>query len=252
MKIGVINHPGHHIIDEITWISENGFDFIDLTIEPPGAYDFDVKKVKALLENFNLEAVGHTNPFLPFIFPVKSIRKACMDEFKRYIEIFCYLGIQLMNIHPSYNGPQMSDEDKIKENIEFFIKINELCMARDITLMVENFVKPFDSPMVFERIFSEIPGIKMHLDVGHCNIGQEKNLTKGFFSKLNDKIVHLHFSDNKGIHDDHLPLGCGNIDWKNIINIIKKSGYDKTITLEIFSPHRDYLLFSRDKLKKML
>jgi len=117
MKTGVLNHPGHKLIDEIKWISENGFDFIDLTIEPPGAYEFDVKEVKLLLEHFNLEAVGHTNPFLPFIFPVKSIRKTCMDEFKTYIDIFYQLGIKLMNIHPSYNAPQISDEDKIKENI---------------------------------------------------------------------------------------------------------------------------------------
>ncbi|MEQ8221253.1 MAG: sugar phosphate isomerase/epimerase family protein [Candidatus Eremiobacterota bacterium] len=250
MKTGVLNHPGHKLIDEIKWISENGFDFIDLTIEPPGAYEFDVKEIKSLLDHFNLEAVGHTNPFLPFIFPLKSIRKVCMDEFKIYIDIFSRLGIKLMNIHPSYNAPQMSDEDKIKENIEFFRQINELCKTVNMTLMVENFMKPFDSPAVFERICSEIPDIKVHLDVGHSNICQEKNLAKAFFSKLSDKIVHLHFSDNKGIHDDHLPLGCGNIDWKNIIKIIKTSGYDRTITLEIFSPHRDYLLLSRDKLKK--
>jgi sugar phosphate isomerase/epimerase len=250
MKIGVMNHPGHKLIDEITWISQNGFNFIDLTIEPPGAYEIDVEEIRELLKIYNLEALGHTNPFLPFIFPVKSIRKACIDEFKSYINIFSRLGIKLMNIHPSYNAPQMSDEEKIKENIEFFRQINELCMARDITLMVENFMKPFDSPIVFERIFSKIPDMKMHLDVGHCNVNQEKNLTEGFFSKLSDKIVHLHFSDNKGTHDDHLPLGCGNIDWKHIIKIIKKYCYDKTITLEIFSPHRDYLLFSRDKLGK--
>ena len=250
MKIGVMNHPGHNLIDEITWISENDFDFIDITIEPPGAYNLYVGKVKHLLNYYNLEAIGHTNPFLPFIFPVESIRKACMDEFKRYIHIFSCLGIKLMNIHPSYNAPQMSDEDKIKDNIKFFRKVNELCRARDIILMVENFLKPFDSPTVFERICSEIPDIKIHLDVGHCNVNQEKNLTEGFFSRLSDKIVHLHFSDNKGMHDEHLPLGCGHIDWKHIIKVLKKYCYDKTITLEIFSPHRDYLLFSRDKLKK--
>jgi len=62
-------------------------------------------------------------------------------------------------------------------------------------------------------------------------------------------VVQKFFSDNKGKEDDHLPLGCGNIEWEKIIKIIKKFKFNKTITLEIFSPDRDYLLLSRDKLK---
>lgn len=72
MKIGVMNYPKNDLVKEIKWISENGFDFIDLTIEPLKAYKIDVKKIKKALKNFNLEAIGHTNPFLPSIFPIQS------------------------------------------------------------------------------------------------------------------------------------------------------------------------------------
>jgi len=57
-------------------------------------------------------------------------------------------------------------------------------------------------------------------------------------------------SDNKGRNDEHLPLGCGSIEWEKIIGIMKNAGYDRTITLEVFSYDRDYLLLSRDKLKR--
>lgn len=245
-----MNNPSCNLLDEIKWISENGFDFIDLTIEPPGAYEINIKEVKDSLNKYRLEATGHTNPFLPYIFTVKSIRNACLEEFKKYVEIFSELKVALMNIHPSYYAQFMTDEDKIRENIEFMRKINNLCKNKGITLMVENFIEPFDRPEVFRRIFNEIPDLMMHLDTGHTNVGQKKNLTEEFFSLLGNKIVHLHFSDNKGKNDAHLPLGCGNINWREIIKIIKKAGYDGTITLEIFSPDRDYLLQSRDKLKK--
>ncbi|PIU14693.1 MAG: sugar phosphate isomerase/epimerase [Hadesarchaea archaeon CG08_land_8_20_14_0_20_51_8] len=249
MKIGVMNSPRNNLLKEIKWISENGFDFIDLTIEPLEAYKIDVKKIKEALRDFCLEAIGHTNPFLPSILPIQSIRKVCLDEFKKYIDIFNKLGIELVNIHPFYEAPLLSDEDKIKANIQFLRQVNALCKSKKITLMLENYIKPFDSPEVFARILKEVSYLKIHLDVSHCNINQEKNLTEAFFKKFGDKIVHLHFSDNKGKADDHLPLGCGNIEWEKIIKIIKKFKFDRTITLEVFSPDRDYLLLSRDKLK---
>jgi len=249
MKIGVMNYPNNNLIEEIKWISENGFDFIDLTIEPLEAYKIDTKNVNKALNNFNLDAIGHTNPFLPSIFPIQSIRKVCLEEFKKYVDMFSKIGIKLVNIHPFYDAPFLSDEDKIKANIQFLKQVNKLCKSKGITLMFENYIKPFDGPEVFTRILKEIPDLKIHLDIGHCNINQEKNLTKAFFKRFGNKITHLHFSDNKGKDDDHLPLGCGNIEWEKIIKIIKKSKFDKTITLEIFSPDRDYLLLSRDKLK---
>lgn len=252
MKIGAMNHPMRDLFREIKWISENGFDFIDLTIEPKEAYTFDIKKVKDALDEFDLEAIGHTNPFLPAIFPIDSIRDVCLKEFRKYITIFSQIGIRLMNIHPFYKAPFYSDDMKIRANIEFIKEVNRMCKEEGITLMLENYIAPFDRPEVFSMIINEIPDLMIHLDVAHCNINQEENLTAEFFKNFKDRIVHLHLSDNRGKEDDHLPLGCGNIKWDEIIKIIKEAGYNRTITLEIFSPDRDYLLISRDKLKRWL
>jgi sugar phosphate isomerase/epimerase len=248
MKIGVMNSPLNDLYDEIRWIWENGFDFIDLTIEPPKAYQIEPKIIKNILEDFELEAIGHTNPFLPSIFPIPSIKKACLDEFRRYLEIFKEIGIELVNIHPFYRAPFFSLEDKIEANIEFLRELSQISRDIGVRLMIENFLKPFDTPKVFKRIIKEVPNLLIHLDVGHCHIEQKKNLTEAFFKEFGDRIVHLHLSDNKGIEDDHLPLGCGNIDWEKIIKILKKYKFDNSITLEIFSKDRDYLLLSREKL----
>jgi len=37
MQIGAMNHPARSPLDEIEWIGTNGFDFVDLTLEPPAA-----------------------------------------------------------------------------------------------------------------------------------------------------------------------------------------------------------------------
>lgn len=250
MQIGVMNHPNADLLKEIEWISRNGFDFIDLTIEPLKAYDFDVQSVRSALEEFNLDVIGHTNPFLPFILPIESIRETCLEEFRKYIDIFVQLGVDKVNIHPSYHAPLFSTRDKVEANINFLREVNQICEPKGVTLMLENFVAPFDSPETFSRIVEEVPGLKIHLDVGHCNINQDEDLTDAFFKQFGEDIIHLHFSDNNGKKDDHLPLGCGSIDWEHVVSTVKTYGFDGAITLEIFVPDRDYLLMSKSKLKK--
>jgi len=248
MKVGAMNNPRMDLLEEIKWISENGFDFIDLTIEPTGSYHLEVQEVKKALSDYGIEAIGHTNPFLPIIFPIDSIKEVCLKEFEKYIRIFHELEIELMNIHPSHRSPFLSDEEKVEANLNFLKKVVDIGIEYGITLMLENYVEPFGTPDDFERLIREVPNLKIHLDVGHCNLKQKKNLTESFFQRFGGKIAHVHFSDNWGRQDDHLPLGCGNINWEEIITILKKFGYDGTITLEIFSSDRDYLLLSREKL----
>ena len=51
--------------------------------------------------------------------------------------------------------------------------------------------------------------------------------------------------------DLHLPLGCGTVDVRNGIEALKRCGYDGTITLEVFTPDRHYLEYSRDRLRQL-
>jgi sugar phosphate isomerase/epimerase len=49
----------------------------------------------------------------------------------------------------------------------------------------------------------------------------------------------------------HLPLGVGNINWSWVVKILKNAGYEGGITIEVFADDPDYLLMSRDKLRKL-
>jgi sugar phosphate isomerase/epimerase len=60
--------------------------------------------------------------------------------------------------------------------------------------------------------------------------------------------MHLH--DNNGLADLHLPLGAGKINWKNTVPQIRKV-YDGTVTIEVFSKDRDYVVLSRNKLRAL-
>jgi len=244
-----MNDPTLPLTKELEWISSHSFDFVDLTLEPPGAYGVNLREVKRKLKDTGLEAVGHTNPFLPAIHPLESIRKTCLKEFERCVKVFRRLNITLMNIHPYDYGLHMTLEEKVKANVELLNHVHDMCVESNITLMLEN-GKPLDDPEVFQSVLDRVPGVMVHLDLGHANLAS-KNLAEAFFKRFKDRIIHVHASDNKGDRDDHLPLGCGNIDWGEMVRLMKSHGYDGTITLEIFSKERDYVLTSRRILERL-
>jgi hypothetical protein len=74
-----------------------------------------------------------------------------------------------------------------------------------------------------------------------------------YLDRLGNKLLHVHLSENDGTADQHLPLGAAprsTTDWPGHIKKLKASGYDGTITLEVFAPQKEYLLLSRDLLRR--
>jgi sugar phosphate isomerase/epimerase len=119
-----------------------------------------------------------------------------------------------------------------------------------LTVVFENFKPPFDRVSTFKRLFEEVPGLRLHLDFGHANMGRDNHDV--FCRQLGDAIAHVHFSDNRATADHHMPLGVGNIDWKNAVDALKATGYDRTITLEVFCNDSQMLFHYLDLSRKYI
>jgi sugar phosphate isomerase/epimerase len=247
MKIGLINNPLKSVYEEAVFCGKAGFDFLDLTIEGPHATNIDILKLQSILDSYELEITGHTDPCLPHAYPNQAIRKACLQEMERCAKIFSALGSKIMNIHPCYNCPPCMRNDLITFNIESLRPMVEMAASYDLILVIENYIAPFDRVSVFKTLLEEVPGLKLHLDIGHTNFCSDNH--EIFCTKLGQQIRHVHFSDNRSKSDDHLPLGVGTVDWKKVVKALKISGYDDTITLEISCGdtimQRNYLNLSR-------
>jgi sugar phosphate isomerase/epimerase len=239
MKIGLMNNPCASVYDEITLFGESGYDFVDLTVEGPNALTPDPKRILTLLDQYNLSVVGHTDPCLPYAYPVESVRKACFKELQRCAEIFSAIGATIMNIHPCYYCPPALKGDLVRLNIEALKPLGEMAASYGLILALENFRAPFDSVSSYSRLLEEVPGLQIHLDFGHANLGEDDGAS--FCGHLGLHIRHVHFSDNRGREDDHMPLGAGNIDWKRAVSALKSIGYDGTITLEVFCGDKSVL-----------
>lgn len=232
MKIGLMNDPSASVYDEITSFGKAHYDFVDLTVEGPNALDLDVKGVRALLDRYDLGVVGHTDPCLPYAYPIKGIREACFTELERCAKLFSALGAKVMNIHPCYACPPGMKQDLVELNIEALKPIVRMAEMFGLILVLENFVAPFDTVSAYKALLKEVPGLKVHLDFGHANFGTDDPET--FCRVLGSHIMHVHFSDNRATKDDHLPLGVGSVNWEKAVSALKSIGYDGTITLEVF------------------
>ncbi len=232
MKIGVMNHPARPVYDEVISFGKARFDFVDLTIEGPNAFNISSEIMRPILDRYRLIVIGHTDPCLPWAYPITDVRKACLRELERCAGIFSGLGAKIMNIHPCYFCPPAMKPTLVELNIKALKPIVEMAASHGLTVVLENYKAPFDRVSTFNLMLAEVPGLKVHLDFGHANMGADNH--EVFCRQLGKYIQHVHFSDNRSTADHHMPLGVGNINWKNAIKSLKAIGYDGAITLEVF------------------
>jgi len=251
----MMNNPQADLLAEIAWAHEYGFEFLDMTLEPSAAHpkQVKVKKIREALRDKNLNIIGHTAYYLPLASPLESLRKAAWKEMGWALEVLAELGASKVTVHPDKSIPfALGSKGVLKKNLESLEKIEEMAKPLGLQMLVENMDRTFNTVEQVQEALTRLPELGFHLDVGHANLNVERNRTEEFLKSFRDRLVHVHLSDNFGKSEDlHLPLGAGTINWHKIIGLLKKSGYDGTITLEVFSPDRRYLLFSRDKLREI-
>jgi len=252
MKIGGMNHPGRNPIAEITWFGENGFDFVDFTLEPPCAAPDQINPgaIKDTLAKHNLDVVAHCAWFIPLSSPLANIRQASLAEFRRSLRVAYAIGAKVMNTH-YFGVPSLFPPEKaIEWNVETLQPLCEEAAELGITTVIENAPRQGEKQLEnLVAIMERLPLLRFHLDSGHAKLERNEDRFDEYLEKLGHKLLHVHLSDNDGTTDQHLPLGAvtsSKTDWPKHIQKLKASGYDGTIGLEIFADYREYLLMSRD------
>lgn len=256
MKIGATNDPREDLCKELEWIGKSGFDFVDLTVEPPNNQpkDIDVQRARKTIQKYKLGVVGHIGDWrLPRDSPFAALREGCKIEIINAMRVLKRLGAKKITTH-SFKAMESDYESAEKYCFELYKELLKEAKKLNVFLMVENGAGSYaynpDNRKLFKKLFERFPALKMHIDVGHANLGVKQNRTGDFFSKYGKRIIHIHFSDNYGKNDNHLTLGAGRVSWKKIIKTLKRYKYDGTITLETFRSGRKGTLESKNKLKK--
>jgi sugar phosphate isomerase/epimerase len=258
MKYGAMNFPVKPVLEEVQRISDLGFDYVELALDPPRAH-WEVirgmeKELAAALARNRLDLVCHLPTFVYTADLCPALRQASLDEMGRSLEIAAHLGAQKAILHPSMIsglGPFVMETAKALA-LESLHLISEKAASLGIPLCLENMFPRYLScfePKHFKEIFKAFPSLNMCLDTGHANIDdpEQKRLSL-FIRKFSDRISHIHISDNHGKKDNHLGVGQGAIDFKKLVRQIMDAGFDATVTFEVFSEDPGDLVQSRDRI----
>jgi sugar phosphate isomerase/epimerase len=175
------------------------------------------------------------------------VRRLAVVHASRCLDALATLGARWMNVH-LMGGPRLyGPAAHLEWNRECFAALAEYGDACGVGVMVEHPPTTHFSISDIAHVLAVDERLGFHLDVGHANVGGDR--LEGMLNRLGSRLAHVHLSDNGGRSDDHLPLGAGTVNWPRAIRLLREAGYDDTITLEVFSPDRDYLLQSAEKVR---
>lgn len=244
MKVGFPNNPRKELEKEIKWIGDNGFHFIDLFLEPDQGESkkIDAKEVKKQLDHYGLGRIGHTAWYLPFGSPFKKLRACAVEIVRRYLDIFVEIGCKKVTIHTNWPPSLFSEEEGVKFQTESIQSILGFAQTMGVKIMLEPLHTVYDHARNIDSLLRLNEKLFFHADIGHLNLFGRDPVE--YLRRYRDKLKHVHLHDNNGRDDLHLPLGAGNIDWDRLVDVLKTL-YDGTITLEVFSDDREYVLHSK-------
>lgn len=260
MKYGAMNFPIKPLIQEIEEIGEMGFDYVELTMDPPEATPQKIlaqkKPIQDLLHRYGMGIIGHLPTFVWTSDLYESLRKVSIQETLDALEAGVELGMEKVVLHPGYiSGLGKFILDKAKGyGMESIKTLLNKATSLGMTLCIENMFPQahfLSKPHEFQEVFESFPDLRLALDIGHANLGGGKNKSSEFIHQYGYRISHIHANDNFGKEDNHLPVGAGIIDFEKILKELNEAQYDETLTLEVFSRDREYLKISKDKIKRI-
>jgi sugar phosphate isomerase/epimerase len=252
-----MNFPVHPILDEVAAIAALGFDYIELTLDPPMADHAQVLQQKSALtealERHGIRLICHLPTFVSLADLAEGIRRASLNEVLSALETAAALDAEKVVAHPAtIGGMGVFVMDLARQHAwDSLTAIVRKADELSLMLCLENmFPRTHFGVTVddFKPIFERFARLQLTLDTGHANIGSPhgKRILE-FIQAFPDRIGHVHVSDNFGKQDNHLPIGAGSIEFPKVVDALRDIGYDKTVTFEIFSADREYLKISREK-----
>lgn len=261
MLYGVMNNPRLDLKTEIELVGQSPFDYMEITLDPPCAHYRDVMagldEYAALLRAQNLNVVCHMPTFVYLADLSPHLREASIIETVGAMETAFALGAQKIVQHPPFfSGMARHVRER---SVELALETLDFLLAKSyefgFDVCLENLDGRFDElgsdPESMARLLERYDDAFMTFDVAHAFVRGGNKAIERFLELCHGRIKHVHISDNWGKNDEHLPLGAGGLDAALVVNLLKRYGYNNTVTFEVFAPNRAYRDVSLEVFKKL-
>lgn len=262
MLFGNEVNPMNDIVEEIKLIKKLGCDFAEITIEDPFNLPeiLEIRKaeIKKTLESFKNPPAAHFTWQVDLGAINDEVRKYWIKEAKLAMRTAKKIGCVKFTVHYSSSAMVLQSEKLRKKVLDNYIKslseLEKFAEKIGIQLMLENAAIEGKELHLknFAYVADNVPGLKINVDISHAFLNGGMDTVENFLLYFADKIAHLHFSDSNGNYHEHLSIGNGKINYKKVVELLKKISYDGTITFEIFELPRSNVTKSIIKIKKLL
>jgi sugar phosphate isomerase/epimerase len=233
-----MRQPLEKVLDQLVNLDTNLIELTDSgyhTLTP-----MRVKLLQEIKESYNLKYSIHA-PWADTNLSADDylIRKCILLRIMTSIKFAYDLDAQVLSIHPGWHtATEQFTKGKAWElNVRSIHKLLKYADSLDVELLIENV--PITLPYLlvsisdFKMFYNELKyEIGMTLDIAHSNL---QNETIEFITTFSEKIKHIHVSDNFGSSDEHLPIGKGTIEWKEIARTLMSIGYAGWVTIESYN-----------------
>ena len=223
-----------------------GYDYIELWGGRPHAYapdllDGEIDEVLHLRDKYGVPITGwcpEHNGY-PYNYMIGSERQR--EDAVRYLKLCMDAGVKLgsdyMLISPAHAGYETTYtemHDRLYRTCEELAKYAEnvgiKIVVEPLTTMESNvFKNANDLVDLFEHVDS--PNLLAMMDIVPPFQQQEQMMS--YFSKLGEKLYHLHIVDSNGVDDSHVLPGEGVLPMKELLQEIRDYGYTGTATIEL-------------------
>lgn len=214
-----------------------GYDGIQIMGEPR---KYDVKEVRKLLNANKLECWGAVTIMVKgrdLIHADPYYREMSQTYIKECIDLVAGLGGNIITVVPSEVGKVVAMADADTEwawAVEGLKVVADHARKKKVKIGLEplnrfetNFLNRHDQALALADAVGEDVGVC--LDAFHINI-EEADMYDAIL-KTGKRLVDFHVADN-----NRRPPGQGSIDWKKIVNTLKKAGYEGAMTVEFVVP----------------
>ncbi|MFO7734833.1 MAG: sugar phosphate isomerase/epimerase family protein [bacterium] len=182
---------------------------------------------------------------LDFSCPDEHIAEYSRSVVKQAVDLCHKAGISKGVCHTGFSP--LLPEKAIYKWFDLFFEakkeIEDYAGKRDVSVLWENTHETHID--VFREIIKENPETLICLDTGHVNCFADFSM-KEFTEEFSDSIVHAHIHDNNGKEDSHSALGSGNMDFKEISELLNSTNAEVCVC-ELYD---DDLKHSMPVLKK--
>lgn len=166
----------------------------------------------------------------------RAMRKASFEEYRKTILFASRLKASYVVIHPGFVYLPAFDRRLARQRaVQAVSALNELARAAGVRLAVENvgyggMASLFTQEEYVEFVQDLDENAGYLLDTGHAFLNGWD--IPALIRQTGRRLLALHLHDNRGLADEHLPVGAGNIRWEPVWQTLRELPHPVTLTLE--------------------